>query len=131
MKPKKARRAGATETFSVSVDPRTKKALRALADRDFGGNQALVPLPVVSEWWRGRTDAREAILAAVEVVASVEIAKAAGVALATGKGLDATLTIDAIVMATAWARDATVVTGDPDDFERLAPHFPGVPVIST
>ena len=38
MKPKKARRSGATETFSVSVDPRMKKVLRALADRDFGGN---------------------------------------------------------------------------------------------
>ncbi|HET7546005.1 MAG TPA: hypothetical protein VFK05_39320 [Polyangiaceae bacterium] len=35
---KKARRAGATETFSVSVDPKTKEALRALANRDFGGN---------------------------------------------------------------------------------------------
>jgi hypothetical protein len=35
---KKTRRAGATETFSVSVDPRTKKALRSLANQDFGGN---------------------------------------------------------------------------------------------
>lgn len=32
------RRAGATETFSVSVDPETKRALRQLADRDYGGN---------------------------------------------------------------------------------------------
>lgn len=32
------RRAGATETFSVSVDPETKAALRALADAEFGGN---------------------------------------------------------------------------------------------
>jgi hypothetical protein len=38
--PKKQRRAGATETFSVSVDPETKKALRALADSDFGGNMS-------------------------------------------------------------------------------------------
>lgn len=38
MKPKKHRRAGATETFSVSVDPETKRALRTLADSDFGGN---------------------------------------------------------------------------------------------
>ena len=38
--PKKARRAGATETFSVSVDPATKAALRALADSDFGGNMS-------------------------------------------------------------------------------------------
>ena len=35
---KKRRRVGATETFSVSVDPETKRALRALADSDFGGN---------------------------------------------------------------------------------------------
>ena len=35
---KKPRRSGATETFSISVDPETKRALRALADRDFNGN---------------------------------------------------------------------------------------------
>ena len=38
MKVKKPRRAGATETFSVSVDAETKRALRALADTAFGGN---------------------------------------------------------------------------------------------
>jgi hypothetical protein len=32
------RRAGATATFSISVDPETKAALRALADSEFGGN---------------------------------------------------------------------------------------------
>jgi len=35
---RKQRRSGATETFSVSVDPETKAALRALADSEFGGN---------------------------------------------------------------------------------------------
>jgi hypothetical protein len=35
---KKPRRSGATETFSVSVDPNTKRALRALADAEFQGN---------------------------------------------------------------------------------------------
>jgi len=34
----KRRRAGATETFSVSVDAETKRALRRLADAEFGGN---------------------------------------------------------------------------------------------
>ena len=34
----KPRRASATETFSVSVDRETKRALRALADSDFAGN---------------------------------------------------------------------------------------------
>ena len=38
MNAKKSRRAGATETFSVSVDAKTKRALRALADKEFGGN---------------------------------------------------------------------------------------------
>jgi hypothetical protein len=38
MKPKRQRRAGATETFSVSVDSETKAALRALADEAYGGN---------------------------------------------------------------------------------------------
>jgi hypothetical protein len=38
MKPKRSRRPGATETFSVSVDPETRRALRALADSEFGGN---------------------------------------------------------------------------------------------
>lgn len=40
MKEKKQRRSGATETFSVSVDAATKKALRALADSEFGGNMS-------------------------------------------------------------------------------------------
>jgi hypothetical protein len=34
----KRRRAGATETFSVSVDAGTKRALRKLADAEFQGN---------------------------------------------------------------------------------------------
>jgi hypothetical protein len=38
MKGRRSRRAGATETFSVSVDPETKRALRKLADSDYGGN---------------------------------------------------------------------------------------------
>ncbi|MBX3270395.1 MAG: hypothetical protein KF729_09055 [Sandaracinaceae bacterium] len=38
MKAKRPRRAGATETFSVSVDRETKAALRALADEEFDGN---------------------------------------------------------------------------------------------
>ena len=38
MKARKSRRAGATETFSVSVDVETKRALRALADEEFAGN---------------------------------------------------------------------------------------------
>jgi hypothetical protein len=45
----KTRRAGATETFSVSVDPRTKQVLRALADRDFGGNLSALITDLAAE----------------------------------------------------------------------------------
>ena len=38
MKKTRTRRAGATETFSVSVDLETKRALRKLADSDYDGN---------------------------------------------------------------------------------------------
>lgn len=46
---KKSRRPGATETFSVSVDPRTKEALRALANKDFGGNLSALVTDLAEE----------------------------------------------------------------------------------
>lgn len=90
----------------------------------------VVPFPVIAEWWRGRTDVRDAMLRATTIAASVEAAKAAGVALALVKNVDAKLTIDAIVMATAALLDAVVVSGDRSDLERLSRHFPGVAVLS-
>lgn len=46
---KRPRRLGATETFSVSVDPETKRALRALADRAFGGNLSALVTDLAEE----------------------------------------------------------------------------------
>lgn len=46
---KKTRRAGATQTFSVSVDLETKRALRALADSDFGGNLSALVTDMAEE----------------------------------------------------------------------------------
>jgi hypothetical protein len=46
---KRARRAGATETFSVSVDPETKRALRALADAEFQGNLSALVTDLAAE----------------------------------------------------------------------------------
>ncbi len=46
---KKQRRAGATETFSVSVDPETKAALRALAESEFGGNMSALVTDLAEE----------------------------------------------------------------------------------
>ncbi|GMV19417.1 MAG: hypothetical protein KJ015_05915 [Myxococcales bacterium] len=49
MKRKKNRRSGATETFSVSVDAKTKRALRALADKEFGGNLSALVTDLAEE----------------------------------------------------------------------------------
>jgi hypothetical protein len=56
--------------------------------------------------------------------------KAAGMALARTKNVDAKLTMDATVMATAALLGAVVVMGDADDFEHLSRHFAAVSVLS-
>ena len=56
MKRPKQRRAGATQTFSVSVDPATKRALRALANAEYGGNLSAL-ITALAEEARRRTSA--------------------------------------------------------------------------
>ena len=115
----------------ISAERAKERAARLFRLAQIGRAHLVVPFPVVAEWWRGRSDARDAILEATSVVASVDAAKASGVALARLKNVDGKLTIDALVMATAALLDAIVITGDPRDFERLGAHFPGVVVLST
>lgn len=115
----------------IAAERGKERAARFLRLVRVGRARIIVPLPVVAEWWRGRTDAREQLLDSTQIVASIEIAKAAGTALGRLKNVDAKLTIDAIVMATAALLDATVVTGDVSDFEVLAGHFSKVTVLST
>lgn len=55
---KRTRRAGATHTFSVSVDPETKQALRQLADHDYGGNLSAVVTDLAEEARRRMAAAR-------------------------------------------------------------------------
>lgn len=114
----------------IAAERRKERALRFLRLVHVGAAEVIVPLPVVAEWWRGRTDERELVLGALRVESSIEVHKAAGVALAKLEGTDARLTIDAIVMATAAMRDAVLITQDPDDFARLAAHFPGVTILA-
>jgi predicted nucleic acid-binding protein len=115
----------------IAAERGKQRATRFLQLVHAGRARILVPLPVVAEWWRGRSNAREEILAATEVVASLPAAKAAGVALGRLRGVEAKLTIDALVMATAALANAIVITGDPTDFARLSTHFPGVVVLSS
>ena len=114
----------------ISAERGKERAARFFRLAHLGLARLVVPLPVVAEWWRGRTDARDEVLSATRIVASVDAAKAAGIALSRTRDVDGKLTIDAIVMATAALVDGIVVTGDPADFDRLATHFPGVTVLS-
>jgi predicted nucleic acid-binding protein len=86
-----------------------------------------VPSAVIAEWWRGRSDVRDHVLAAVHVEPlSEEVAKLAGEALASGRGATA---IDAIVMASAARRGDVVYTSDIGDLQKLAAHFRAVRVL--
>jgi predicted nucleic acid-binding protein len=93
----------------------------------------LVPVPVVVEWWRGRTDARERILDAVSIEPlSLDVARAAGEALAKvkSKSLARASAVDAIVVSFAAKHGGVVYTGDVDDLEAIrAAHFPSVRVL--
>ena len=87
-----------------------------------------VPAAVIGEWWRGRTDLREALLLSVRVEPLTDaIARLAGEALARVRGAT---TVDAFVMSSAALRGDVVYTGDVEDLERLRAFFPGVRVLS-
>jgi len=88
----------------------------------------VVPADVIVEWWRGRSDRREAILALVNVEPlSQRLARVAGEALAAVRGATPT---DAVVMASAASRGDVVLTSDQDDLERLRAYFPAVRVLA-
>jgi predicted nucleic acid-binding protein len=113
-------------------------ALVAIERRKQRGNRLLelakqrlavlsVPIPVVTEWWRGRTDVRERILDVVNVEPlSLTVAKSAGLAMTK---VPRSTAVDAIVMAFAASRGDVVFTGDADDLERLRSFFPSVRVL--
>lgn len=105
--------------------PRATDAFRAIIRR---GLLPIVPAVVYTEWWRGRSDVREAILAMLVVEdMPPALCRAAGEALGAVRG--STLA-DAVVMASAALRGGGVVyTGDADDLRRLQRHFPTVLVL--
>jgi len=98
----------------------------ALAVRDHV--RVTVPAAAVAEWWRGRTDLADDILAAVDVEPLDEgLAKAAGEAIALVPRATA---VDAIVMASAARRGDVIDTSDFEDMTRLQSHFRGVRVLA-
>lgn len=112
----------------LALERRRDRILRLLRGAHARGQPVTVPSVAIAEWWRGRTDAREAILAAVLVdPLSTSVARLAGEALAAVPGAT---TIDAIVMASAARRGDVVLTSDFDELTRLAAWFPTVRVLS-
>jgi predicted nucleic acid-binding protein len=123
---------GVTFTFDtgmlVALERRKRRAtevFRAIVHRGF---LPVVPAVVYAEWWRGRTDIREEILAAVIIEGMPPLlCRAAGEALGAVRGSSLA---DAVVMASAALRGGGVVyTGDIGDLSRLSRHFPTVRVL--
>ena len=87
-----------------------------------------IPTPVLGEWWRARTELREAICLSARVEPlTAAIARLAGEALAAVPGA---ATIDAFVMSSAALRGDLIFTSDFDDLEKLRKVFPGVRVLA-
>lgn len=113
----------------VALERRKQRMLEVWATARALERPILTPAVVVGEWWRGRTDRREALLLGVRVVPiDGALSRLAGEALAATPR--ATL-VDAIVMAVAAQHDAVVYTSDLDDLEHLRSFFPGVRVLTT
>lgn len=113
----------------IALERRKQRMLEVWAAARAAGRPILVPGVVVAEWWRGRTDRREAILAGLSVVPVEEgLGRASGEALA---GVAGSTVVDAIVMALAARHGAVVYSSDTEDLEDLRAFFPGVRVLST
>jgi predicted nucleic acid-binding protein len=90
--------------------------------------------PVVSEWWRGRSDVRDRIVRAVTIFPfPLDAARAAGLALGRVRTerLRAKLVVDTMVVAfAALYGGALVYTSDVGDLQSIAGReFPSVRVL--
>ncbi len=113
----------------ISLERRRDRMLRALRAARDASLPVAVPSPVITEWWRGRSDARERVLSFLRIdPVDADLARTAGEALAAVTGATA---IDAIVMASAARRGDVVYTSDVADLVRLQRYFPTVRVLST
>lgn len=98
-----------------------------------------LPSAVIAEWWRGRTDDREDLLAQVRVPSGEEemtVARVAGEVLAslsprrTAGPCHCKHLVDAVVMAFAARMGDVVYTGDVEDLMGLQSFFPAVRVLA-
>jgi predicted nucleic acid-binding protein len=112
----------------IGLERRGNRIRRVFATAVRDNVRVTVPAATLVEWWRGRTDLAEDILAAVDVEPLDEdLAKVAGEALAAVREATA---VDAVVMASAARRGDVVYTSDFEDLLRLQAHFPAVRVLA-
>jgi predicted nucleic acid-binding protein len=112
----------------IALERRRQRMSRVYTTAVLDGVIVTVPIVVISEWWRGRSKARETVLRGVRVEPiDLELAKTAGDAMGAVRGSTA---IDALVMASAARRGDVVYTSDIDDLERLRDYFPSVRVLA-
>jgi predicted nucleic acid-binding protein len=112
----------------IALERRTQRAWNIYRTAMQDAVPITVPVAVVLEWWRGRTDFRERILGGVRVEPLyTKLAQSAGEAMASVRSASP---VDAVVMASAAMRGDVVYTSDPSDLEKLRRHFPGVRVLA-
>jgi hypothetical protein len=111
----------------LALERRRQRMARVYRTAVEDGLPVTVPSAVLTEWWRGRTDARDTILRGVRIESiDGELARLAGEAIAAVDGATA---VDAIVMASAARRGDIVYTSDFEDLDRLRLFFPAVTVL--
>ena len=112
----------------IGLERRHHRIRRVFATAVRDNVRVTVPAAALVEWWRGRTDLAEDILAAVDVEPVDEaLAKAAGEALAV---IPTATAVDAVVMASAARRGDVVYTSDFEDLTRLQTYFRAVRVLA-
>lgn len=111
----------------VALERRKERAMKVYTHAKDRGFAVATPNVTITEWWRGRTDRREAVLGGLLVEPpSDDVVKLAGVAMGKVRGATA---IDAIVAAFAAERTGIVYTTDVGDFLALGSFFRGLRVL--
>ncbi len=112
----------------VALERRKSRAMKVYTHARDRGLVVATPNVTLAEWWRGRTDRREAVLRGLLVEpVSDDVMKLAGMALAR---VGTATAIDAIVAAFAAQYTGIVYTGDVADFESLRRFFPALRVLA-
>jgi len=112
----------------IALERRKERAMKVYAHARERGFVVATPNVTIAEWWRGRSDTREAVWKGLLVEpASDETVKLAGLALGRVRGAT---TVDAIVAAFAVERTGIVYTSDVNDFRALHAFFPALRVFA-